>query len=207
MFPSRTFDLDTIRSIYLHPRRSDPSCSPDCHPAHLTNPSETSFRTFLTEQSFRQHLSRLDQQPADADAAAADDFALPHSHPRPGFDRPVHFASRAAVSLRTPKHVTHSLGVLTLAAVVPDAHARAARADCAACSTDLERAAVTDAWFVGAFGKWWRGGALDPWWLDSVSKGKADDASWSSGILGIKSLDRVPPVNGNRVFCTRSATC
>ena len=28
--------------------------------AYLTNPSETSFRTFLTEQAFRHHLSRLD---------------------------------------------------------------------------------------------------------------------------------------------------
>ncbi|EIN11630.1 hypothetical protein PUNSTDRAFT_124894 [Punctularia strigosozonata HHB-11173 SS5] len=163
--------------------------------AHLTNPSETSFRTFLTEQSFRQHLSRLDQ--SSEDAADADDYALPHTHKGLGFERPVHFANRASVSLRTPKHITHSFGILTVAAVVPDAHTRTSRADCAACTDDFEgaSAAITDSWFVGAFGKWWRGGALDAWWLETMSKSKSEEG-WTSGILGIKSLDRIASATG-----------
>lgn len=36
-----------------------------CHPAYRTNPSEASFRQYLTEQSFRRHLSRIDDDRSD----------------------------------------------------------------------------------------------------------------------------------------------
>ncbi|TFK80145.1 hypothetical protein K466DRAFT_605577, partial [Polyporus arcularius HHB13444] len=76
--------------------------------AYLTNPSETSFRTYLTELSFKQHLSRLDDGGSE-DGITSDDSGVHFTRSRkPGstFDpsSPFHFVSRASVSLRTPKH-------------------------------------------------------------------------------------------------------
>ena len=44
--------------------------------------------------------------------------------------------------------------MLTVAAVVPIAKAYGAAPDAAG-------SAVWDSWFVGAFGRWWRGGAIE----------------------------------------------
>lgn len=141
--------------------------------AYLTNPSESSFRAYLTEQSFRKHLSRLD-----------DDSR--HSLP---FDNssPFHFANRASVSLRTPKHVFHSFGILTVAAMVPlpkqDPHRSGA-----------DVSIMSDSWYIGAFGRWYRGGVLEAWYQDVIAR-SSDEESWSSGILGMKTLDRTTEYN------------
>ena len=106
----------------------------------MTNPSESSFRTFLTEQAFRHHLSSLDDAEADAqdELEAASAVMAPHSAEmlvRKGglsgsFSKyrsplssyaspPFAFANRASVSLRTPKHMFRSFGIFSVAAVVP----------------------------------------------------------------------------------------
>jgi hypothetical protein len=118
---------------------------------------------------------------------------------------PVHFASRAAVSLRTPRHILHSCGVLTLGAVLPDDDTRkagtsgssrsSATPDPALIQAELlldGPHAVGDAWYIGAFGRWWRGGVLDSWWLDAVAhaSGGAEDDTSTAGILRMSTLDK-----------------
>ncbi|KAE9411168.1 hypothetical protein BT96DRAFT_1011024 [Gymnopus androsaceus JB14] len=138
--------------------------------AYLTNPSENSFRAYLTELSFRQHLSRIDDN-IDDDAVVSEKSAPSHLSFRTGsttlaFDNrsPFHFANRASVSLRTPKHVFHSFGIFTIAAIIPLAKTDRALQDQPDAST------ISDSWFIGAFGKWWRGGVLEAWYQDVIAR-------------------------------------
>jgi hypothetical protein len=158
--------------------------------AYLTNPSESSFRSYLIEQSFRQHLSRLDENCEDGKtsysggvsrlALTKSSIATPgHILPVEG-TLPFHFANRASISLRTPKHVFHSFGIFTVAAMIP--LARSPQHD------GHHGLKISDSWYIGAFGKWWRGGILEAWYQDVISRSK-DEESWSSGILSMKSLD------------------
>ncbi|KAH9847177.1 hypothetical protein C2E23DRAFT_742463 [Lenzites betulinus] len=173
--------------------------------AYLTNPSETSFRTYLTEQSFKQHLSRLDEG-GQEDGVASDDSgvhftlsrrALPSSRKSGNtFDptSPFHFVSRASVSLRTPKHVFYSFGILTIAAVYPTGRPHA-RGHGHALQADSLVSSVSDAWFVGAFGRWWRGGIIQSWWHDMLATRK-DAEKVGSGILDVKALDLLESYDG-----------
>ncbi|KAJ7072390.1 hypothetical protein C8F01DRAFT_1205965 [Mycena amicta] len=149
--------------------------------AYLMNPSENSFRAYLTEQSFRHHLSRLeatsDDQPGSSQRRGSP-LPVPLDH-----GSPFHFANRATVSLRTPKHVFHSFGVFTVAAIVPSPR------------RDKDATIVTDSWFIGAFGKWYRGGVLDAWYQDVVAR-STDEESWTSGIMGMKALDKLNEYDG-----------
>ncbi|KAI0663635.1 hypothetical protein C8Q70DRAFT_1050292 [Cubamyces menziesii] len=173
--------------------------------AYLTNPSETSFRTYLTEQSFKQHLSRLDDGGQDDDAASDDSgvhFTLSRrtqsSTRKSGsnFDptSPFHFVSRASVSLRTPKHVFYSFGILTIAAVYPTGRPHARGHGHAITSENLV-SSVSDAWFIGAFGRWWRGGIIQGWWHDMLATPK-DAERGGSGILDVKALDILEGYDG-----------
>ncbi|KAF5389501.1 hypothetical protein D9757_004340 [Collybiopsis confluens] len=166
--------------------------------AYLTNPSENSFRAYLTELSFRQHLSRLDDA-NDDDPAVQEKSPSSHLSFRTGspsvqrslpFDNrsPFHFANRASVSLRTPKHVFHSFGIFTIAAIIPLGKSDRVLQD------QRDNSIISDSWFIGAFGKWWRGGVLEAWYQDVIAR-SADEESWSSGILGMKTLDRLNEMN------------
>lgn len=93
---------------------------------------------------------------------------------------PFHFANRASISLRTPKHVFHSFGLFTVAAMIPLPKS--------SLRNDHHGVMISDSWYIGAFGKWWRGGILETWYQDVISRSK-DEESWSSGILSMKSLD------------------
>ncbi|KAI0630227.1 hypothetical protein C8Q77DRAFT_1137071 [Trametes polyzona] len=172
--------------------------------AYLTNPSENSFRTYLTEQSFKQHLSRLDEG-GQEDGVASDDsgvhFTLSRRSPPAtrksgsNFDpsSPFHFVSRASVSLRTPKHVFYSFGILTIAAVYPTG--RPLRNHGHTIQTENFPSSVSDAWFVGAFGRWWRGGIIQSWWHDMLATPK-DAERGGSGILDVKALDILEGYDG-----------
>ncbi|TCD61705.1 hypothetical protein EIP91_008035 [Steccherinum ochraceum] len=176
--------------------------------AYLTNPSENSFRTFLTEQSFRQHLRRLDDDNAD-DQSHRDDTGVHYTlssrrvpaqsgyksgRSYDGSTSSFHFANRASVALRTPKHLFQSFGIFTIAAIVPSGarsqshHGRQVRIN----STG---SMVSDSWYIGAFGKWWRGGALQSWWIETVANTK-DAERCNSGILDVKSLDSLEGYDG-----------
>lgn len=54
---------------------------------------------------------------------------------------------------------------------------------------------MTDSWFIGAFGKWYRGGVLDAWYQDVVAR-SSDEESWTSGIMGMKALDKLNEYDG-----------
>ncbi|KAF7298245.1 Proteophosphoglycan ppg4 [Mycena chlorophos] len=153
--------------------------------AYLTNPSENSFRAYLTEQSFRHHLSRLDATTSD-DPSASSQRRPPASTVPFDHGSPFHFANRATVSLRTPKHVFHSFGVFTVAAIIPAPTDRRPKD---------ANTIVTDSWFIGAFGKWYRGGVLDAWYQDVVAR-SSDEETWTSGIMGMKALDKMSEYDG-----------
>ncbi|KDN45189.1 hypothetical protein RSAG8_05104, partial [Rhizoctonia solani AG-8 WAC10335] len=160
--------------------------------AYVTNPSAASFRTFLTELAFRRHLSKLH------DASEADPPALTWARHSLHIDAPPHlqFATRASVSIRSSAHIFRSFGVLTIAAVTPVADHRNKRIG----NGDAQTSFASDhgRWFLGAFGKWWLGGAL--------LLGKGDDAHGTAGLLDIRLLDDselskwtlIPDCNGRR---------
>ena len=166
--------------------------------AYLTNPSENSFRAYLTEQSFRLHLSRLDDSADDTHST---------SNARPRFSATslpsssvvaidnsslFHFANRASIGLRTPKHVFHRFGIFTIAAMVP--LSKSSEGD-----NSRDGWMISDSWYIGAFGKWWRGGVLEAWYRDIIARSK-DEESWSSGILSMKRLDIMQDYDG-AYFC------
>ncbi len=174
--------------------------------AYLTNPSENSFRNYLTEQSFKQHISRLDEGGQEDGIASADSgvhFTLsrrtPPSTRKSGstFDptSPFHFVSRASVSLRTPKHVFYSFGILTIAALYPTGRPQDRTHGHAIYSGNLV-SSVSDAWFVGLFGRWWRGGIIQSWWYDMLAATEEDNEDGPPGILNVKALDLLEGCDG-----------
>ncbi|GJJ06560.1 hypothetical protein Clacol_000753 [Clathrus columnatus] len=109
--------------------------------AYLTNPNESSFRAFLTEHVFRQHLSRLseaqntfetddlDDDSPSRQSTSDDELHRTRKLPHHGLNAsstsdtsvPVvfHFANKASVSLRTPSYDFRSFFVITFAVVPP----------------------------------------------------------------------------------------
>ncbi|KIM45037.1 hypothetical protein M413DRAFT_441684 [Hebeloma cylindrosporum] len=156
--------------------------------AYLTNPTENSFRSFLTEQSFRHHLSRLDCNADEQTNGATNRSHLPRNPSQSTSaslfsvenPTPFHFANRTSIALRTPKHVFHSFAIFTIAAIAPLSKSSE--------SDNRDACMISDSWYIGAFGKWWRGG-------DVIARTK-DEESWSSGILSIKRLDVFPEYSG-----------
>ena len=184
--------------------------------AYITNPSETSFRSYLTEQSVRHHLSRLDD-PADPDHEDSEGSKTNYhrsSSPQPpssfgsleSGSSAFHFSNRAAIALRTPRHAFHSFGFFTIAAVVPNLKTHLTPQQSSSVASSARNATGTsdhdffpfkEVWFVGAFGRWWRGGVVDSAWPPRPSPhSKGDEEGWSSGILNIKSLDQFEDFNG-----------
>jgi len=91
------------------------------------------------------------------------------------------------VALRTPKHVFHSFGIFTVAAMVPIPRS--------SLNSDRDALAISDSWYIGAFGRWWRGGIIDAWYQDIIARSN-DEEGWSSGILSMKNLDMLNDYSG-----------
>ena len=89
--------------------------------------------------------------------------------------------------LRTPFHVHYNLVLFTIAFIVP-----AGESDIKLPYPDLS---VPNAWFIGAFGGWWRGWFLFPWWVDAAVRSK-DEERVSSGVLNMKTLDSLNQYDG-----------
>lgn len=160
--------------------------------AYFTNPSESSFRAYLAEQSVRRHLTHLDDDSSDKDPDLPGAHYSFRRNTANGSDTDsvrsrVHFANRASVILRTPLLAYHNLVFFTIAFVVPPAESDTKSPD-----PDFS---VSDIWFIGAFGGWWRGGPLYSWWVDAVARSK-DEEGVSSGVLTIKSLDNLNEYDG-----------
>ncbi|KAI0786736.1 hypothetical protein C8Q75DRAFT_734665 [Abortiporus biennis] len=183
--------------------------------AYLTNPSETSFRNYLTEQTFRQHLRRLDDEiqddPSDRENSGVHYTLSQRStgssfhKPRRSYDSnpPFHFVNRASVSLRTPKHVFHSFGILTVAAILPTG-VRSRNHNVNGSRMVSSGSLLSDSWFIGAFGKWWRGGTIQSWWLETMANAK-DAERCNSGVLDVKTLDSLEGYDGLPFNVTSSA--
>lgn len=190
------------------------------HPVHvalayLTNPSEASFRSYLTEQCFRHHLSRLDDA-SDGDHSDSEDsgvhYSLSSSSNGPSSSRHIdspssfHFSSRASVALRTPKHAFHSFVFFTIAAVIPNPKPYSRPIATPASSSpdptaDHDGSSAKETWFLGAFGRWWRGGVVEPTWpRSSAIRAKCHEEGWSSGILNVKALDKLDVYNGEHAL-------
>jgi epidermal growth factor receptor substrate 15 len=58
---------------------------------------------------------------------------------------------------------------------------------------------ISDSWYVGAFGRWWRGGIIEAWYQDVITRSK-DEESWSSGILSMKNLDMLNEYSGKHIY-------
>ena len=176
----------------------------DIPKAYLTNPSENSFRAYLTEQSFRHHLSRLDDNADDnqssnhlrSPTSSKTTLTSPSHTFSASNNPPFHFANRASISLRTPKHVFHSFAVFTIAAMVP----LSKNSD----GVTRDGWIISDSWYIGAFGKWWRGGVFEEWYQDVIARAK-DEESWSSGIISMKRLDMLQDYHGMYCFSSRRA--
>jgi len=151
--------------------------------AYLTNPSESSFRAYLTELSFRQHLSRLERLDDGVDDVPFPDVSASHPTYNQSLENPplLHFGARASVSIRTPKHVFHSFAVFTVATMLPAAKSSQR-------NNSSMSSIITDSWYIGAFGKWWRGGIIEAWYQDVVARSN-DEESWTSGILSLTTID------------------
>ncbi|KIM31420.1 hypothetical protein M408DRAFT_327633 [Serendipita vermifera MAFF 305830] len=104
--------------------------------AYVTNPSESSFRTFLTEEAFRRHLRKVNAAEDDEDDGLdyLDDpptltrvrdgkgkiYKLPRNRLLPSMPSitrtpRVHFTSRVSIAVHTPAHVFRSYGLCTIA--------------------------------------------------------------------------------------------
>lgn len=191
--------------------------------AYLTNPKEQSFRTYLTELSFRRHLSKLyDAQDPESGEHGHENSGLhtprrqPTKHPhkstsaidpntpdQPSLDSMsgFHFDNRASVNLRTPAHVFRSFGIFTLAAVpvvsdAEDDRMPFASRSCRDTPSATENGDITlsGTWFIGAFGKWWFAGTLQLLQNNAVFTNKESPAT--PGILSIRALDRETSTDG-----------
>ncbi|EJF65480.1 hypothetical protein DICSQDRAFT_124643 [Dichomitus squalens LYAD-421 SS1] len=170
--------------------------------AYLTNPSETSFRTHLTELHIKEHIRQLEgaQDDSSASEGSAAHFTLSRRTPPiarklgSNFDprSPFHFVSRASVSLRTPKHVFQNFGILSIAAVYPPSR-YSAQGNGHAAQTENLSPSVFDAWYIGVFGTWWRGGIVQSWWHEMLENTKE---RCGSGLLDIKALDVLEGFDG-----------
>lgn len=58
---------------------------------------------------------------------------------------------------------------------------------------------VSESWFIGAFGRWWRGGPIQAWWIDTVANAK-DTERCNSGVLDMKALDALGSYDGESQF-------
>jgi hypothetical protein len=100
------------------------------------------------------------------------------------------------VSLRTPKHIFYSFGIMTIAAVLPTQ-----ATDHSGAHGQTDGFMVSESWFIGAFGRWWRGGPIQAWWADNVANMK-DTERCSSGVLDMKPLDALERYDGTFHFAT-----
>ncbi|KAG8948496.1 hypothetical protein FRC04_009704 [Tulasnella sp. 424] len=152
--------------------------------AYLSNPTEASFRSFITELAFRRHITKLSGDQLSNDDSTADGVnTAAGSSPSPGARRQVaasstpssvtptgpgfHFSNRANISLRTPAHVFRSFLFFTIVIVTPVSNSKTPISD-AHPGKDrnggkpaTSAATLEGSWYIGAFGQWWLAGTLE----------------------------------------------
>ncbi len=183
-----------------------------CPTAYLTNPSESSFRTFLTEQSFRRQLTKLTNADKDSDSIAeAKRYTLPSHDPHPATTRSLpasyayhdhvasnqpmrfHFANRVAISLQTPSHIFRSFGLFT-AVVTPlvdtSSHGTyQSPEDNGKPSPWSPDGKIRGSWFIGAFGKWWIGGTIELSKRDIETLTAHESLLFKAALCNVQTMD------------------
>lgn len=81
---------------------------------------------------------------------------------------------------------------MTIAAVLPSSASNRSRSKGSAEGCGFM---VSESWFIGAFGKWWRGGPIQSWWIDTMANAK-DAERCNSGVLDMKALDNLECYEG-----------
>ncbi|KAG8850363.1 hypothetical protein FRB96_000427 [Tulasnella sp. 330] len=171
--------------------------------AHITNPTEASFRTFLTELAFRRHLTKLNGTLIELEektnltggAGGAGRNGLPPEHPPTATTTigPVyHFAKGVQVMLRTPVNIVRSFAFFTIVIITPVSDLTHIKEKNAPTPTVME-----GTWYIGALGHWWVGGSVDlPRFTRHGKKellGKEEGAGLDlkAGLLGFLCLDHL----------------
>jgi hypothetical protein len=136
--------------------------------AFATNPSDSSFRSYLTDNVLRRHMQAFRQDAFDAAHDSADESDSIHALTKNEASRaalPSHrFTNRITISLRTPAYDKSDYGLFSTSTVVEE----------------KSQGAAEKTLHIGLFGKWWR---LSSW---EARKGlKA--AGW--GISNIRAID------------------
>ncbi|KAG8959499.1 hypothetical protein FRC00_001530, partial [Tulasnella sp. 408] len=151
---------------------------------YLSNPTEASFRTFVTELAFRRHITKLSGGQLAGDDTTTDDANTSSgSSPSRGGRRQVgasstptsvtptgpgfHFSNRANISLRTPAHVFRSFLFFTIVIVTPVSNSKPSTSDAhpgkdrSGGKPVSSAATLEGSWYIGAFGQWWLAGTLE----------------------------------------------
>lgn len=142
--------------------------------AYSTNPSESSFRPFLTDLVFRERLRLLnDQDAAESHAQNGEtngDAVTPSrksdgktfssmlsntAYPSTPFA--LTFGSKVALSVRTPPFNRRDLGLLSIVTISQSMPLRSADHVSATATVSSGKNGTVDctSLFIGAFGKWW----------------------------------------------------
>jgi len=160
----------------------------------LSNPNETSFRAFLTERSFRKHLSRIDDPRDDEEEESVTSSSSKSTSHRSNngavgstATAPLHFARSASVAMRTPAHLFRSFVVVAIASV--------SAAPAPSSTSDKQqqhrpRPRLADTWYVGAFGIWWQVGSIDILGLGAGTASKTRGDTQIPGVLELTSRDQ-----------------
>ncbi|KAG8997198.1 hypothetical protein FRB93_000484 [Tulasnella sp. JGI-2019a] len=171
--------------------------------AHTTNPTEASFRTFLTELAFRRHLTKLNGTLIDLEdkTHTIGEIGGPgrigpcteHAPTTTTTIGPVyHFAKGVQVTLRTPVNIVRSFAFFTIVIITPVSDLTRVREKNAPTPTVME-----GTWYIGALGHWWVGGTVDlPRFTRHGKKellGKEEGAGLDlkAGLLGFLCLDNL----------------
>lgn len=135
--------------------------------AFATNPSDDSFRSFLTDLALREHLHHFRQEAIDSSnqsISPSDDSNGIQSLAKKEAERSLphvqSFTNRVSVSLRTPTYHRQDFGLMSTVIVSEQDHF----------------GTIQTRRFIGIFGKWWIGRVMQ--------SGAAKEPAW--GILNIQ---------------------
>ena len=166
----------------------------------------------MTEQSFRRHLTKLNDADKDSDSIAeAKHYTLPSHDPHPATARSLpgsyayrdhvvpnqplrfHFANRVAISLQTPSHIFRSFGLFT-AVVTPlvdmSSHGTyQSPEDNGKSSPWSPDGKIRGSWFIGAFGKWWIGGTVELSKRDIETLTAHESLLFKAGLCNVRTMD------------------
>lgn len=153
--------------------------------AFATNPSETSFRSYLTDLALHQHLHHFRQDAIDASDRRLSSMSSDELQglTRREADRPStqghSFATRISVSLRTPAYSRNDYGLITTVVVSEQRH----------------DGSLQSRRYVGAFGKWWTGGVVCERRHGMADSQKTSSSNFVQNPWGVSEMQAMDPAS------------